>query len=82
MKKDYFSKLADAFSSLFPPRWSYKDYETVLYVAMQEEHKAKQELFDYDLIQYPKIVRDLKNRGYLLTKDNIVQYLWKYCLRK
>lgn len=79
-KKTYFEKLFDAFSSLFPHQVPYKDYSMILDVAICEETLANKDLFNYDKIRYPTIVKDMKRRGYTLTPQSIEHYLYKYCL--
>lgn len=80
-KKNYFGQLFDAFSFLFPCKVPYKDYCVILDVAIQEEELACKELFNYDKIKYPTIVKEMKRRGYTLTPKSIEHYLYKFCLK-
>jgi hypothetical protein len=78
--KTYFNKLFDAFSFLFPNKVPYRDYSMILDIAIYEENLSSQNLFNYDKIRYPTIVKEMKRKGYILTPKSIEHYLYKYCL--
>jgi len=79
MKKlTFWSKLSNAFDVLFPSKLPYRLFEKVMDTAIEEEHYANQQLFNTDRMTYPRVLQDMKKKGYTFTRQDIIEYLHMY----